>query len=490
MELKGIDVSSHNGKITWSKVKKAGVQFAILRCHQKFGIDDTFEYNYAQCKKQGIPVGVYKYSYAMTAAQARTEAEDVAAVLQGKNLDLPVFYDLEEEVQFALGPAKIEKIALAFLGVVSAKGYKVGIYCNKNWYSNAITPRLRIYDCWIASPPMEENDNGSAQTYLKPAYGIAWQYSWKGSVPGINGNVDMDLLYKDYVSEPAETVVITPTAQETVVIDPGVTADDAIGVYRSWIGLNRANGSHQVILDIYNDFIRKHPAAGRGVLMQPWDPFCAATYSAAHIKLGAVDAVGGVECGVEELVKICQKTGTWEENGAMTPEKGWGIVFNWDDSTQPNTGFSDHIGIVESVDGGQITCIEGNMSGGVVGRRQIPVGWGYIRGFIKPKYGQVSTYTETVEEVPTPVQKTHSEAKSGAPSKDPKWVGRVTADWLNVRTWAGTENPNISSWPVLARGNLVDVCDTVRAADGSDWYYIRIAGKRYGFVSALYIAGV
>lgn len=276
---------------------------------------------------------------------------------------------------------------------------------------------------------------------------------------------------------------------ETVVIDPGVTADDVIGVYRTWIGLNRANGSHQVILDIYNDFIHKHPAAGRGVLLQPWDPFCAATYSAAHIKLGAVDAIGGVECGVEELVKICQKTGTWEENGAVTPEKGWGIVYNWDDDTQPNTGFSDHIGIVESVDSGQITCIEGNMSEGVVGRRQIPVGWGYIRGFIKPKYGQTSTKTETVEEALTPTQKIVSEEKSGAPSKEPKWVGRVTADRLNVRTWAGTENPNISSWPVLAQGNLVDVCDTVKAADGSDWYYIRIGGRIFGFVSAAYISG-
>ena len=317
------------------------------------------------------------------------------------------------------------------------------------------------------------------QKYLETirADGYATSYSYVQNC--------MDLVIQ-YDLTKYDTVTLK-NASETVVIDPGVTADDVIGVYRSWIGLARVNGSHQVILDIYNDFIRKHPAAGRGVLLQPWDPFCAATYSAAHIKLGAVDAIGGVECGVEELVKICQKTGTWEENGAMTPERGWGIVYNWDDDTQPNTGFSDHIGIVESVDGGQITCIEGNMSNGVVGRRQIPVGWGYIRGFIKPKYGQASTKTETVEE-DMPVQNKPSKGKSGTPSKEPKWVGRVTADRLNVRTWAGTENPNISSWPVLAQGNLVDVCDTVKAADGSDWYYIRIGGRIFGFVSAAYIS--
>lgn len=79
------------------------------------------------------------------------------------------------------------------------------------------------------------------------------------------------------------------------------------------------------------------------------------------------------------------------------------------------------------------------------------------------------------------------EKTSGAPSKTPKWVGVVTAALLNVRTWAGIENPNLKSYPQLARGNKVDVCDTVKAKDGSDWYYIRIAGKVFGFVSASYI---
>ena len=69
----------------------------------------------------------------------------------------------------------------------------------------------------------------------------------------------------------------------------------------------------------------------------------------------------------------------------------------------------------------------------------------------------------------------------------PKWVGEVTAQSLNVRTWAGTDFKNIKSYPTLAKTNLVDVCDTVKAADGSVWYYIRIAGKYYGFVSAKYI---
>ena len=75
-------------------------------------------------------------------------------------------------------------------------------------------------------------------------------------------------------------------------------------------------------------------------------------------------------------------------------------------------------------------------------------------------------------------------------SKTPKWVGKVTANTLNVRTWAGTEYAQLKSYPTLAKGNLVDVCDTIKAKNGASWYYIRIAGKYFGFVSTKYICKV
>lgn len=79
-------------------------------------------------------------------------------------------------------------------------------------------------------------------------------------------------------------------------------------------------------------------------------------------------------------------------------------------------------------------------------------------------------------------------SSSGGLNRTPQWVGKVTADVLNVRSWAGEENPNIQSWPKLGNGNLVDVCDSLHAADGSLWYYIRIDGRIYGFVHSAYIA--
>ena len=196
MELKGIDVSSNQGKPDWAKVAKSGVKFAILRVHQRDGIDSSFEYNYKGCKSNGILIGGYKYSYALTPAQAIDEAEDVIAALNGRGLDFPVFYDLEWSNQRKLGKQAVENIAVVFLIRMKKAGYKVGIYCNLDWYNNVLPDTLKKYDCWIARYPA--SDNGTVQTRLKPPVGVGWQYSSKGKVSGISGNVDMDVFYKDY----------------------------------------------------------------------------------------------------------------------------------------------------------------------------------------------------------------------------------------------------------------------------------------------------
>ena len=81
-------------------------------------------------------------------------------------------------------------------------------------------------------------------------------------------------------------------------------------------------------------------------------------------------------------------------------------------------------------------------------------------------------------------------SESKTPSKTPKWVGAVNTNELNVRTGAGTENPKLAAYPLLRQHNLVDMCDTVRAADGTDWHYVRIAGKYYGYVCGKYISRV
>lgn len=164
-----------------------------------------------------------------------------------------------------------------------------------------------------------------------------------------------------------------------------ITAETVLNIMRGWIGMSRAQRTHVPIIDLYNS----HKPLARGYAVTYDDAYCATTVSAAFIKADAVDLIGGTECGVDEFIKIFKRKGIWIEDGTVVPKVGDIICYNWDSAVQPNDGYADHIGIVESVNltGKSMVVIEGNMQGGVVGRRTIAVGWGYIRGFARPKYG-------------------------------------------------------------------------------------------------------
>ena len=164
------------------------------------------------------------------------------------------------------------------------------------------------------------------------------------------------------------------------------TANDVLKVARSWIGYSEQNGKFKEILNVYNN----HKPLARNYTVKPTDEWCDTFVSACAIKAGAVDIIG-TECGCEKHIAIFKKKGIWIEDGTVKPQVGDIILFNWDDRTQPNDGHSDHIGIVEQQYGNTIICIEGNMNQ-KVGRRTINIGWGYIRGFARPKYA-VSTVT-------------------------------------------------------------------------------------------------
>lgn len=158
------------------------------------------------------------------------------------------------------------------------------------------------------------------------------------------------------------------------------TANDLISVLRSWIGFSEANGKYRSIIDLYNS----HKPLARGYKVQYNDEWCDTTVSAAAIKAGMTDLIG-TECGCEEHVKIFRKMGIWIEDGTVRPEPGYIVLYNWKQFSQPNDGYSNHIGVVESVQGNTFTVIEGN-KGNAVSRRTIPIGWGYIRGFAAPRY--------------------------------------------------------------------------------------------------------
>lgn len=170
------------------------------------------------------------------------------------------------------------------------------------------------------------------------------------------------------------------------------TANDLISVLRSWIGFSETNGKYRSIIDLYNS----HKPLARGYKVKYNDEWCDTTVSAAAIKAGMTDLIG-TECGCEEHVKIFKKKGIWIEDGTVRPEPGYIVLYNWKQFSQPNDGYSNHIGVVESVQGNTFTVIEGN-KGNAVSRRTIPIGWGYIRGFAAPRYETETKQAITIDE--------------------------------------------------------------------------------------------
>ena len=193
----GIDVSEHQGRIDWDAVKASGIDFAILRVGfgaPSFGgrIDYQFNRNISECERLGIPYGVYAYSYAFDNQQAADEASMVIDCLSGHNPRLPVYYDLEDKTIIADGrQSGIASRAQTFCNKISSAGYKPGIYANLNWFNNILTDpvfKSGSWDHWIAQY--------NSQCHYTGSYSF-WQYTSRGKVSGISGNVDMNYAYVD-----------------------------------------------------------------------------------------------------------------------------------------------------------------------------------------------------------------------------------------------------------------------------------------------------
>ena len=150
---------------------------------------------------------------------------------------------------------------------------------------------------------------------------------------------------------------------------------------KAWLGKKESNGSHKEIIDIYND----HKPLARGYKMKYTDSWCAAFVSAVAIKCGYT-AIIPTECGCGQMIELFKGLGEWQENDAYKPSAGDVIFYDWDDSgSGDNTGWPDHVGIVEKVSGNTITVIEGN-KGDAVARREIQANGVTIRGYGVPKY--------------------------------------------------------------------------------------------------------
>lgn len=197
MSQKVIDVSEHNGVVDWSKVKAAGYH-AIIRLGYGQEIpsqrDKQAERNVSECERLGIPYGLYLYSYADTEAKASGEAKHAINFVKKfckQNLKYPVFYDVEETKLARYAKAH----SLIFCKQVAAAGITAGVYASESWWLSYLQNFTINYKRWVA----KWSDRSPSVSNIS-----LWQYTDRGSVPGVKGNCDVSYSYMN-------NVVGTPT---------------------------------------------------------------------------------------------------------------------------------------------------------------------------------------------------------------------------------------------------------------------------------------
>lgn len=206
--LQGIDVSGYQKDIDWQKVKDAGIDFAILKigninAREPDGwyTDSYFQRNVTECERLGIPYGVYAYSYAKNADDAVKGANHIIALLEGHKPTLPVYLDLEDN---SIKDTDHASIAKAFCNTISAAGYTPGIYASASWFKNILTDPCFTNSGWgIWTAQYWYGQRYDASWGLGPEYPAkfdCWQYSSLSTVPGIDGNCDINYWYKDRFS--------------------------------------------------------------------------------------------------------------------------------------------------------------------------------------------------------------------------------------------------------------------------------------------------
>ena len=194
----GIDISKHNGNIDWNAVKNSGVQYVILRCGYRgsaSGVlveDQKFKRNIQGATAAGLKVGIYFFSQAVNEVEAVEEASMTLSLIKNYRITYPVYIDVESANGRADGISKAARTSVinAFCQTIRNSGYTPGLYANKNWLTEKInTGALGGCKIWLA------------QYVAAPTYGgryEMWQYSSRGSIAGIKGNVDLNVSYMGY----------------------------------------------------------------------------------------------------------------------------------------------------------------------------------------------------------------------------------------------------------------------------------------------------
>ncbi|RGZ01851.1 GH25 family lysozyme [Clostridium sp. AM58-1XD] len=194
---RGIDVSHWQQEIDWKRVAADDVSFVMLGTRYKGDVDPRFRNNAEAAHREGIKLGAYIYSYATSVEMAEAEADFILNLIKDYPISYPVAFDAEDAGTLGtLSPSQVSEVINAFCRKIEAAGYHPMVYANEYWLKNKIDLSAIDYDIWVARYNI-------MHTFGDPSM---WQATSTGSIEGINGNVDIDFLYKDFSEViPADT---------------------------------------------------------------------------------------------------------------------------------------------------------------------------------------------------------------------------------------------------------------------------------------------
>ena len=442
---KGIDVSYANGNINWNEVKKSGIEFAILR--STFGsespsqIDSQYFQNAQGCVKNNIPFATYHFAYFVNEQTAKAEADfAIKKANEYKNYIKFIGLDVEEDsVRYAKNMGYIPDwtaCSIAFMEKVKAAGYIPILYSNYNWLKNIFNyNKLKNYKLWYAAPDA-----------TKPAYTCAiWQYSWKGKVNGINGDVDMDYLYDDSLFATTKSTTSTNTSTaKTVSSTTTTTVDDKtkfLNTARSYIGKN-------------GTYVCKTKLGLKVVV-----DWCAYAVSAIMKDCGFIGKYqGGIYSYASDNARNDNgKYGTWFLKGSKAPQAGDLIMFKYASFTNPIDKYSaSHIGIVENVNGNTITTLEGNVDGNNANwaetssfkRKTRYLSSSDVYSFFRPNWKNTTISTSASSTNSTKPNKTNSQVTELGSSSTVNYSVKVTSNnGVNIRAGASTTKAILGAVP-------------------------------------------
>jgi len=488
MTKDAVDLSKFNVVDDFDKVKKA-VSAVVLRLGYRGAHTGTITYDpkyleyVSACQRLGIPTMIYFFPCSISTAEAEAEANFIIAAAKKIKLAGPIWLDSEVVYQDRSGRA--DKLSKAdrtkYLNVILRRlheaGYECGVYASKSWFANNLNDSDLEPYClrWVAQ---------WADQLTYTGHDVAmWQYTNSGSIPGINGRVDVSKCY-----------IALDGSKGSEAVQTSVTRTDIVQQICSWEGWNEKTEKHRIIIDIYNKYLPTAVKSGTlNYTVKYNDEWCATGASAAYIQAGAPELFP-IECGCPRNIELAKKMGIWVEADNHIPKPADAVLYDWQDSgSGDNTGVADHIGLVIDVDekAGTFTVMECNKDE-AVGRRVMKINGRYIRGFICPKFADdtnVPTKAVTEKTVATSPAKNpggYEISGTGTPSKKAIFTGIL----INGMKVTARRQPKVSGTPCsfsTVKGlTRISVCDYITT--DKKWAYCCVDGL-YGYILESSIRG-